>query len=186
VNRRAISTGALVVLCLLSALLVSCAVELTDDSASPTAAATVNITPVRTPTSSFTPTVPSEPTATPTEPLPDESEYATHTVQAGDTLLGLARQYGVPMAAIQLENDMGGSTILPTGQRLSIPPRTGWEGASAFWIVHRVKAGDTLIGIARTYDVEIQEIQTVNGLTDADQIRVEQDLIIPLESWYEP
>lgn len=185
-NRRVFSVGVLVALCLLSMLLASCAVELVDDSAMPTASGTVPVAPRDTPTHPPTVTSPPELTATPTEPPPDESEHVAHVVQQGDTLLGLARQYGVPMAAIQLENGMGGSTVVQVGQKLSIPPRVGWEGASAFWIIHVVKAGDTLIGIARAYDVEPEAIQSVNGLTDADQIRMGQELVMPLNSWYEP
>jgi uncharacterized protein YkwD len=98
----------------------------------------------------------------------------------GDTLLDLAMTYDVPMAAIQLQNEMGDSTVVQVGQVLSIPPRAGWEGASRFWIVHVVKAGETLVGIARTYGLKAADLKAVNGLSDADLIVVGQDLILPL------
>jgi hypothetical protein len=59
-------------------------------------------------------------------------------------LLDMAMEYDVPMAAIQLDNEMGDSTIVQVGQVLSIPPRAGWESASRFWVVHVVEAGETL------------------------------------------
>jgi uncharacterized protein YkwD len=95
-------------------------------------------------------------------------------------LLGLAKQYGVPMAAIQLENDMGESNVVQAGQTLSIPAKEEWEGSSPFWIIHEVRPGETLIGIAQSHDVEVESVQTVNGLHDADQIAVGQALILPL------
>ena len=91
-------------------------------------------------------------------------------------------QYGVPMAAIQLHNGMGDSTVVHVGQVLSIPPQAGWEGASPFWVVHVVVAGETLSGIAQTYSLDTGRLQAINGLTDADQIRAGQELVLPLDA----
>jgi uncharacterized protein YkwD len=121
-----------------------------------------------------------EPTTTATDSPPQSADHPTHTVQPGDTLLGLAKQYGVPMAAIQLQNDLGESTTVQAGQTLSIPAKEEWEGSSPFWIIHEVRPGETLIGIARRYNLEPEDMQTVNGLEDADRIVVGQSLILPL------
>jgi uncharacterized protein YkwD len=77
---------------------------------------------------------------------------------------------------------MGDSTVVQVGQVLSIPRQAGWEGASAFWIVHVVKAGETLVGIAWTYGLKAATLKTANGLIDADLIRVGQELILPLDA----
>lgn len=45
----------------------------------------------------------------------------THTVQAGETLFGIARRYGVSMEAIRRANEMETDQVR-TGQRLVIPP----------------------------------------------------------------
>ncbi len=103
-----------------------------------------------------------------------------YVVQAGDTLLGVALDQGVPMAAIQLANEMGSSTVVQVGQELVIPPTTGWEGATAFWALHRVEAGETLYGIAEAYGIDPARLQSVNGLGDADLVTVGQDLILPM------
>jgi len=97
-------------------------------------------------------------------------------------LLGLATAYDVPMAAIQLQNGMGDSAVVKVGQVLSIPPRVGWEGASRFWVVHVVKAGETLVGIARTYGLKAATLKAVNGLADADLIVIGQELVLPLDA----
>jgi len=144
---------------------------------------------------SFTPIMPAAPTSTPTplpqpspspteppatEPIQPTEEPTSHTIRPGDTLLGLAKQYSVPMAAIQLQNEMGESTIVQAGQTISIPPADQWEGSSPFWMVHQVSPGETLIAIARAYDVEPDALQTVNGLDDADRIAVGQNLVLPM------
>jgi uncharacterized protein YkwD len=106
----------------------------------------------------------------------------THTVQPGDTLLGLTSRYGVPMAAIQLQNGMGESTILHAGETLTIPPQSDWEGASRFWVVYVVEAGETLAGIARTYGLDAETLQAANELADASRIQVGQELVLPLDA----
>ncbi len=118
----------------------------------------------------------------PADPASSPADAAEHTVQPGDTLLGIASTYGVPMAAIQLQNDMGSSTVVQVGQTLAIPSREAWAGASRFWIVHVVAPGETLSNIARAYGLTAQAIQQTNGLTDADLIVAGRELVIPLES----
>lgn len=123
--------------------------------------------------------VPSTESAAPEAAAPG-SAMREHIVQPGETLLGLAMAYDVPMAAIQLQNDLGEGTTVQAGQTLVIPPAVGWEGASPFWIVHEVGAGETLSEIAARYGVAVSMLQGVNGLTNADYLAVGQSLILPL------
>jgi LysM repeat protein len=46
-------------------------------------------------------------------------------------------------------------------------------------IIYVIKAGDTLIPIARQFGVSVQEIQEVNGITDPRRLRIGQEIIIP-------
>jgi uncharacterized protein YkwD len=172
---------------LLLVLLAACTIEPVDipstPASSPSPLSTVALTHsslLTTPTP--IPTPPPNPTLTPTPPLPTEPVPTTHTVQTGDTLLGLASQYNVPIAAIQLQNGLGESTILHAGETLVIPPQAGWEDASPFWVVYVVKAGETLAKIARTYGVEVEALQAINGLDDAGRIQVGQELVLPLNA----
>jgi uncharacterized protein YkwD len=91
-------------------------------------------------------------------------------------------EYGVPMAAIQLHNGMGESTILHVGQVLSIPHQSGWEEASPFWVVYVVRAGETLASIAQTYGLEVEALLAVNELADPGRIQVGQELVLPLDA----
>jgi uncharacterized protein YkwD len=174
-------------LALLLALLalISCSVQAVDRPATSTPEATS--LPVSSPTPS--PTV--EPTATPTDapatqpataaPPPTVPQGIEHTVLPGETLLGLALQYEVPMAAIQLRNGLGASTVVRVGQVLDIPPAAEWEGAATFWVVYLVEEGVTLSGIAARYGLDLAALRAANGLTDGDLLRIGQPLILPLD-----
>jgi len=172
----------LIALCIPSILLTSCAVEVVEGPVTVAGPTATSAAPTRTPTHTPTPNSPPDSAPTPTKPLPVTSGLVEHTVQPGDTLLGLATTYDVPMAAIQLQNGMGDSTVVQVGQVLAIPPRAGWEGASRFWVVHVVEAGETLVGIARNYGLKAETIETANGLTDADLIVIGQELVLPLDA----
>jgi uncharacterized protein YkwD len=91
--------------------------------------------------------------------------------------------HGVPMAAIQLQNNLGSSTVVRLGQELTIPPTSAWEGASPFWIVHVVTAGETLSEIAQLYGLTVADLQGANGLADADLLGVGQALILPVQDF---
>jgi uncharacterized protein YkwD len=180
-SKRSVSLVILVSLCLSVTLLVACKVEIVDMPPSPTAPAATSVAlspaPVYTPTLTSVPGTTSAPTA-----IPVDRDAVEHTVQAGDTLLGLATMYNVPMAAIQLENELGDSVVVQVGQVLSIPPPDGWEGASRFWVVHVVRSGETLGAIAKAYGLKAEEIKAVNGLSDADMIIIGDELVIPLDA----
>lgn len=109
---------------------------------------------------------------------PDGTSY---TVQPGDTLLALALRHGLPMAAIQLANRMGSSTLLYAGQSLILPAAEAWRGASPFWAVYEVQRGDTVIGIANQFGLDFIALAAVNDLTNADVLHIGQPLILPLE-----
>ncbi len=187
-NPKGLSYLSLIICHILLAVLTSCgtqsAGEVITSTATAPSAATNPVMPTASPTSSTS--APSTPapsqTIAPTAPPPTaDANVNSHVVQPGDTLLGLAKQYDVPMAGIQLQNEMGESTVVQAGQTLSIPPGASWGEASPFWVIHVVKEGETLIGIARAYDLEPDRLKAVNDLTNADQIIVSQNLVLPLD-----
>ncbi len=136
----------------------------------------------------LSPTLPEPPTPTamPTpEPTPTPSPIpppTVHVVQPGDTLLGLAYTYGVPVAAFQLLNGLGDSTLLSIGQELLVPNQSAWAGVPLYWIVHTVHPNETLSGIAAAYDIPLQRLLEVNRLTLDTPLPVGRDLILPAES----
>jgi murein DD-endopeptidase MepM/ murein hydrolase activator NlpD len=94
----------------------------------------------------------------------------TYTVQAGDTLTGIASHFGVSMMTVWWANKLTSKDDLHVGQELVIPPVNG--------IVVTVKDTDTLESLAVRYKVDAAEILAVNGLDDPNLI-IGQTLTLP-------
>lgn len=62
---------------------------------------------------------PPGPSSTPKKPSPGST--ASHTVRPGDTLTGIAAQYGVNTSDIESANRIPNPDVLPVGLRLTIP-----------------------------------------------------------------
>jgi uncharacterized protein YkwD len=124
---------------------------------------------------------PAQEAAAPPSPELAPPTLTTYTVQPGDTLIGLAYEFAVPMAAIQLSNDMGAETTVRVDQDLKIPQEAMWAEASPFWIVHQVAAGETLSELAAQFGLDLAALLDANGLSDADLIAVGQSLVLPLD-----
>jgi uncharacterized protein YkwD len=45
-----------------------------------------------------------------------------------------------------------------------------------------VEAGETLVGIAQTFDLKAADLEATNGLTDADLLGIGQELVLPLDA----
>ncbi len=108
-----------------------------------------------------------------------------HVVQSGETLSGIARQYGVSQGAIMEANSLGDANFIFSGQRLVVPMCGGAEAPASDprpttqQTVHIVQSGETLSGIAARYDVSVNAIMQTNNITDANRIFVGQRLTIP-------
>ncbi|MTI79509.1 MAG: LysM peptidoglycan-binding domain-containing protein [Firmicutes bacterium] len=106
--------------------------------------------------------------------LPTENAEAasTYTVQPGDSLYLIGKQYGVTASQLKQTNGLSGNTIY-VGQRLTIP-----GGNSG---VHTVSKGETLFLIGKNYGVSYLEIMRTNNLNTAE-IYPGQKLRIPAVS----
>lgn len=121
-------------------------------------------------------------TAAPARPREEVSaapgQPLEHKVEAGETLWGIARKYGVSLDVLATENGIAGSKIVP-GQRLTIPAeRSAVEDEEVAPLEHVVEWGDTLWGIARKYGSSIEAIEAANQLGDRP-VRPGQVLTVP-------
>ncbi len=167
---------------------------------------TATVTPAR-----ETPAPTASPTATPIPATPAPTETPTpeptpiiHTLQAGDTLIGLARKYGVTVQAIQEANGITDPRGLLVGQQIIIPtdpearlsagtptpeptpppvdisPLVFWEQPDALWALGQV----TLTGAEAVEDVVVQVdlLNDEGGVIASAQAPIQQDMLAPGES----
>jgi membrane-bound lytic murein transglycosylase D len=108
---------------------------------------------------------------------PSEKVVTSHyVVQAGDTLAGIARKYGMKVSQLKSLNP-GLTERIKLGQRIKVigeAPKTKAIKSR----VHIVKKGDTLGKIASVYKVSPSELKRVNNLK-SDIVRVGERLNIP-------
>ena len=98
----------------------------------------------------------------------------TYTVQAGDTLSGIAAKYGTTYQELAVLNGISDPNIIHVGQVLLVSQNSSSH-------TYYVQAGDSLWGIAQSQlgdGTRYQEIKALNGLSD-DTIYPGQALQLP-------
>ena len=80
----------------------------------------------------------------------------THTVKRGDTVSGIAEQFGLTMSTIISFNGIDNVRRLQAGAELKIPPVDG--------VMHLVKRGESLSSIATGYGVGLEPILDINNI----------------------
>jgi murein DD-endopeptidase MepM/ murein hydrolase activator NlpD len=107
---------------------------------------------------------------------PAQGDETFHIVQAGETLYGIAQQYGTTVDAIVAFNGLADPDRIAAGQRLLIPdPGLRTTG-------YTVQPGDTLAMIARRYGAASEDVARLNHLANPSLIYVGQRLLIPSAS----
>jgi membrane-bound lytic murein transglycosylase D len=139
---------------------------------------------------------------------PDSAGF--YRVRPGDTLSGIAKRFRTNIATLRDMNDLGRSSMIKVGSRLSVPERGSSRGSknqskkkaagkqsreskvsksparskaykpkTQDAKLHVVKPGDTLIQIARRYNISIGKLVSENNLSKRGKVLVGRALIIP-------
>ncbi len=101
-----------------------------------------------------------------------------YTVRRGDTLYGLARQYGTTVADIAARNGIRNWNFIWVGQRLTICPGAAPPPPPAVRY-HTVRWGETLWSIALRYGTTPWAIAAANNIPNPNLIYAGQVLRIP-------
>ncbi len=112
-------------------------------------------------------------------------EQALYVVSPGDTLTAIAARYGVSTSALAQANGISNPNRIYVGQKLVIPSASTSGSSPAApkppsqapaTGIYIVQAGDTLSKIAARYGTTVQNLMSLNGLTNANFIWVGQRL----------
>lgn len=97
----------------------------------------------------------------------------TYTVKSGDTLSGIAVKYGTTYQKIASDNGISDPNKIYPGQVLRI---SGGKGSSFSGVsgsikqYYTIKSGDTLSEIAKKYGTTVKQLQSWNGIKNANVI----------------
>lgn len=139
---------------------------------------------LRIPTTSTTPT-PTPPTT------PPPTSTTTYTVRSGDTLYAIALRYGTTVQQLVSLNNISNPNLIRVGQVLRLPssggtptptsppPTTPSQPPSSGTQNYTVRSGDTLYAIALRYGTTVQQLVSLNNISNPNLIRVGQVLRIP-------
>jgi len=127
-----------------------------------------------------------------------------HRVRRGESLTGIARQYGVSIQTLRAANNLRGSVIHP-GETLIVPQGGPADGglvaesrpdiaaqlperqptpaarasSGSSPRTHKVRSGDTLWGVARKYGMTVPALAAANDLSPKMELVIGQRLKIP-------
>lgn len=106
-----------------------------------------------------------------------------YTVQAGDTLSGIASRYGVSVEEIASINGITNPNLIYPGEVLKIYPEEKRESRDTnrieFYSTYIVKSGDTLSGIAAEFNTTVSELVDLNDISNPNLIYPGEILKIP-------
>lgn len=94
-----------------------------------------------------------------------------YQVEAGDVISTIAQKFSISVQTILWSNDLTYYSLIKPGITLKILPTTG--------LLHKVQRGDNLSAIAKKYQADADKILSYNKLASAEEIAIDQDLIIP-------
>ena len=127
-------------------------------------------------------------------------EQKTHTVQKGETLYSISRQYGLSVNELRQLNGLSDTSILKIGQVLKVSAETETKkettGTTAaptsssgkktetqpVYEDYTVKAGDTLYSIARASEITVAELKKINNFDDSTVLKYGVVIKIPSKS----
>ena len=116
-----------------------------------------------------------------------------YEVRSGDVLSVIARRHGVTVAELMDLNQLRNPDMIRQGQTLLLPPHAKMEPAASAprprpttptaavesGATYEVRPGDSLSVIAQRHGVTVARLSAANNITNPNQIRVGQKLVIP-------
>lgn len=108
------------------------------------------------------------------------SSSTVYTVVRGDTLSKIARDYNTTVSNLVITNNISNPNLIYPGERIIISTgNTINLGNECGKILYTVKIGDTLSELANKYDTTVNEIATLNNISNPNLIYAGSIIRIP-------
>lgn len=108
------------------------------------------------------------------------STSTIYTVVSGDTLSRIARNYNTTVYNLVILNNISNPNLIYPGQRIIISGNTSPNsGNECGKILYTIKSGDTLSEIAEEYDTSVNELASLNNISNPNLIYAGNTIRIP-------
>jgi LysM repeat protein len=157
----------------------------TPDPSAPAPDPSAPVTDPAAPTPSPTASPEVTPSPAPLAPAP----VSSYTVVSGDSLSGIASRFGTTTRNLMSINGITNANLIRAGQVIKLssdaaaptapaPTTPAAPAPSAPATTYKVVAGDSLSGIASRFGTTTRNLMSLNGITDANRIRIGQVLSV--------
>ena len=102
--------------------------------------------------------------------------YKIYQVEYGDTIDIIAKKAKTTSDNIKSINDINSDSELVVGSLIIVPKKN-----DQIFDNYKVKQGDSIYSIARTFNVDPDTLLILNGLDKNDYIYPNQEIIVPLQ-----
>lgn len=115
------------------------------------------------------------------ESIKVNTNASTYTVKSGDTLSGIAAEFGTTVSALQSLNNIKNANLIKVGQviklkgNISAPSKSAPTSSAT---TYKIKSGDTLTKIASNFGTTVSTLQSLNGIKDPNKIQAGQTIKI--------
>ena len=112
--------------------------------------------------------------------LKRSQKYATYTVKAGETLIGIAKKFGISATLLKSLNRITDAKKLREGQKLFLP--ISKEDMKVYETgLYRIKKGESLISIAKKFRLDSNLLAQYNGIKYSGDIVAGKVLKMPFK-----
>ena len=102
-----------------------------------------------------------------------------YTVVRGDTLSEIAVRYNTTVSRLVADNNISNPNLIYPGQRILISGNSTTLGNECGKVLYTIKRGDTLSKIAAMYDTTVNEIATLNNISNPNLIYAGNIIRVP-------
>ena len=107
------------------------------------------------------------------------TDYDTYVVKTDESLFSIASMYGISVDELKRINNLG-NDVLFVGQQLLVPTGSDIVDSNITnYVDYRIVSGDTLYSIANRYGVSVDELKSLNNLSN-NNLSVGQVIKVPV------